>query len=389
MRDKILVIDDEPNLRKVLEVMLTRAGYEIFCFESFEAAKVTLNTENLDLVLSDLQMPVESGMDVLAYCKHYSPDLPVVLITAFGTVERAVSALKAGAFDFILKPFEQDELFRVIEKAIQSRRQRRREPALEMISAVGVGPVPIPLFGSNPQTLALKQQVDLLSKTGSPLLMYGEVGTGKRSIAYEIHRRSDHARGPFIQLNVDAVPPVFQLTELFGVEKGANPVALFSKPGSLELAQSGTVLIEEVNAFSVDAQNALFLALENDYFSRVGGLKKFPLNFRLIATASKDLSEMVKQGSFHVELFYKLSVGEIILKPLRERRDDIESHFIPYFLERACRKRGIPQIACSSQAKTWLIDQIWPGNLGELERKIAQAVNLAVSDTLELSDLRI
>lgn len=387
MRDKILVIDDEPNLRMVLSTMLSRAGFEVFCFESFSAAKETLNTENLDIVLTDLQMPNETGMDVLAYCQHYSPDLPVILITAFGTVERAVSALKAGAFDFILKPFDQTELFRVIEKAMQSRKRRRKEPFLEMLSAVGVGPVPVPLFGNNLSTAALRNQVDQIAASGSPLLMYGEVGTGKRSIAYEIHRRSDRSRGPFIQLNIDAVPAIFQISEIFGVEKGATPVNLFSKPGSFELAQGGTVLIEEIHTLSIEAQNVLFLALENDYFTRFGGLKKFPLDFRLIATSSKDLGEMIKAGSFHVELFYKLSIIEITLKPLRERSADVETHFVPYFLERACRKRGIPVLEVEADAMKWLVSQAWPGNLGELERKIGKAVNEVRGSLLSLDAL--
>ncbi len=387
MRDKILVIDDEPNLRTVIETMLARAGYEVFCFESFESAKSTLNTEDLDIVLTDLQMPVHTGMDVLAYCKQYTPDLPVVLITAFGTVERAVSALKAGAFDFILKPFDQNEMFRVIEKAIQSRKRRGREPALEMVSAVGVGPVPVPLFGNNPNTQALRLQIDQLGKTGSPCLIYGEVGTGKRSIAYEIHRHSDRARGPFIQLNADAVPPIFQTTEIMGMEKGATPVSFFSKPGSMELAQGGTLLLEEIHTLNPDAQNALFSALENEFFTRVGGLKKFPLDLRVIATSGKDLSQMVKDGSFHVELFYKLSVGEMILRPLRERLDDLESHFVPYFLERACSKRGIPLLTCSADAMDWLKQQTWSGNLGELERKMSQAVDRAHGNHITPADL--
>ena len=227
MRDKILIIDDEPNIRKTLEATLTRADFDVFCFESFELAKHVLNQEDIDLVLTDLQMPGESGMDVLAYCKNYSPDLPVVLITAFGTIEAAVRALKAGAFDFVLKPFETTELFRIIEKATQSRIRRKKEPALDIMSAVGVGPVPFPLFGSSKVTQDLRTETERIAKNGSPLLLYGEVGSGKRSVAYEIHRKSSRARGPFIQINIEAIPAIFQLSELFGVERGASPVHLF------------------------------------------------------------------------------------------------------------------------------------------------------------------
>lgn len=375
MRYKVLIIDDELNLRKIVQEILERAGYEVLSFEGFAEAKFALNTEDVDVVLTDLQMPEFTGMDVLAYCQQYSPDLPVILITAFGTIERAVTALKSGAFDFILKPFVQEELFRTIEKAISSRKRRRREPSLEMVSAVGVGPVPFPLFGNSTSTQTLREQVERAKNTESPVLMYGEMGTGKRSIAYELHRKSAHSLGPFIHINCDAIPPLFQLTELFGFEKGATPMSLFSKPGGLELAQGGTLFIEEVGTLTIEAQNQLFTALEQEYFSRIGGLKKFPNDFRIITTNSMDLSSAVRSGSFHVELFHKLSVETIDLKPLRERREDIVSHLVPYFLERACQKHAIPLFNLAPDVLEWFKIQPWPGNFGELEKKIQQIVN--------------
>jgi len=383
MRDKIMIIDDEPNLRMILEAMLTREGYDVLAFEGFDAALPTLNTEDVAVVVTDLSMPVKTGMDVLTYCKQYSPDLPVILITAFGTIEAAVSALKAGAFDFVLKPFDQKELFRIVTKAIESRRRRKREPAHDAMSALGVGSVPLPLFGDEESTKALRAQVEQVSKTNSTLLMFGEVGSGKRSVAQEIHRRSDHARGPFVQIHCDAIPEVFQLGELFGTEKGAMPMTLFTKPGAMELASGGTLMLEEIGALGVEAQNALFSALENESFSRIGGARRFPIDFRLIVTSSKDLAKAADEGAFHVELFYKLSVERFSLKPLRERKQDIVTHLVPHFIERACRKLGIPAIECSPDALAWFQNQAWPGNLGELERKVEQAVNRAVSASNE------
>jgi two-component system response regulator AtoC len=386
MRDKILLIDDELNLRKILHEMLERAGYEVFDFDGFAKAKPVLNTEDFALVLTDLQMPEFTGMDVLEYCQLYSPDLPVVLITAFGTVERAVSALKAGAFDFVLKPFEQDELFRTLEKAIQSRKRRRREPTLEALSAVGVGPVAYPLFGDQPSTKELRAKSERAALSLSPVLMYGEVGTGKRAVAFEIHRNSAHARGPFIQINCDAIPPVFQTTEIFGVEKGATPMSFFSKPGSLELAQGGTLFLEEIGTLSIEAQNALFTALEQEYFSRVGGLKKFPNDFRIIATSSYDLSDSVKKGTFHVELFHKLSVETLVLLPLKDRTEDIVSHLVPYFLERACQKLAKPVPILPKRILDWYQTQSWSGNLAELEKKVLQMVHLSTGDEIKLPE---
>lgn len=389
MRDSILIIDDESNLRTILSATLEKAGYLVHSFESFSQAKQTLNQEDIDLVLTDLQMPGETGMDVLAYCKQYSPDLPVILITAYGTIERAIAALKAGAFDFVLKPTENDELFRIIEKAIQSRKRRRKEPELELMSALGVGPVPIPLFGNYPTTEILRRDVERVSKSGSATLIYGEVGSGKRSVAYEIHRRSFRARSPFIQLNVDAIPPVFQVTELFGTEKGSNPMSFFSKPGGFELAQGGTLVIEEIGALSVEAQNFLFNVLEQEYFSRVGGVKQFPLDLRIIATSSKSLSDAVKQGTFHVELFYRLSAETLSLTPLRDRKDDIKTHLVPYFIERSCGRSGRAKLDCSEEVLQWFQDQAWSGNLGELERKVEQVVNQCTSSRIEFADLRL
>ena len=213
--------------------------------------------------------------------------------------------------------------------------------------------------------------------------MVGEVGTGKRSIAYELHRKSTHARGPFIHLNSDAIPPVFQLTEIFGVEKGATPMSLFSKPGSLELAQGGTLFIEEIGALGVEVQNELFAALEQEYFSRVGGLKKFPNDFRMIVTNGDDFSNAIREGSFHVELFHKLSVETIYLKPLRERREDIATHLVPYFVDRACHRLAVPKLTLPPEVVQWFKVQPWPGNFGELEKTVQQVVNSIEAGTFK------
>ncbi len=375
MRDKIIVIDDEPNLRKILEAFLSRQGFEVFAFEGFTQAMETLNTENISVVVTDLSMPGHSGLDVLKYCKEYSPDLPVVMITAFGTVEAAVTALKNGAFDFVLKPFDQDELNRIIEKAIQTRKRRTREPALDLMSATAVGPVPIPLFGQDPSTARLRKDVARIASTRSAVFMSGEVGSGKRSIAYEIHRKSDRSRGPFIQVHCDAIPAVFQVSELFGTEKGALPTSFFSKPGSFELGSGGTILLDEVDALGIEAQNALFTMLENECFSRVHGAKIQPVDFRIIAASSKDVGRMVVDGTFHVELFARLTVEQIDLKPLRQRKEDIRTDLLPYFIEKSSRKRGIQVPACEQAVVDWFTLQEWNGNIGELERSVEKMMN--------------
>jgi DNA-binding NtrC family response regulator len=384
MRDKILVIDDEPNLRKILDATLSREGYEVLSFESFDSAKLSLNTEAVDVVITDLQMPGASGMDVLNYCKQYAPDLPVVMITAFGTVEKAVAAMHAGAFDFVLKPFQNEELFRILAKAIQSRIRRRREPATEMMSAIGVGAVPLPLFGRSSGAIHFRGEVERVSKSAGSVLMTGEVGTGKRSVAREIHRKSDRARGPFIQVNFEAIPPVFQAAELFGIEKGANPMSLFTKPGAFELAQGGTLFLEEIDSLSIEAQNQFFVALETEFFTRIGGVKRFAVDFRIIATSSRDLISGLKDGSIHVELFQRLSTETLEFVPLRDRKDDLVGEFIPYFVEKAARNKGVPAPKCSAAVLEELSSREWRGNLGELEKTVTRAMNRCDGMVLDL-----
>ncbi len=388
MRDKILVIDDEPNLRKILEATLSRGGYEVFSHESFESAKLSLNTEAVDMVITDLQMPEASGMEVLNYCKQYSPDLPVVMITAFGTVEKAVSAMQAGAFDFVLKPFQNEELFRIIEKAIQSRIRRKREPATEMMSAVGVGSVPLPLFGASEEARVFRNDVERIARSAGSVWMTGEIGTGKRSVAREIHRKSGRARGPFIQVDLDAIPPVFHEAELFGTEKGASPLSFFAKPGALELARGGVLFLEEIDSLSPEAQNRFFVALENEFFTRTGGVNRLPVDFRMIVTSSRDPAVVVREARFHVELFERLSTETLEFIPLRNRKPDLLSDFIPYFVERASRGRGIPPLKCSEEVLQELVSREWRGNLGELEKTITRAVNRTEGATVEIASLR-
>lgn len=387
MRDKVLVLDDEENLRKILDETLSRAGYEVFSFAGFPEAKEKLNTEDIDVVITDLQMPEYDGMDVLRYCKQYSPDLPVILITAYGSIDRAVAALKGGAFDFIPKPFGQDELIRMIEKAVQSRIRRRREPIEDAVTTTGMGPVPYPLFGNSPSTVALRSRVEQASKSRSHVWIVGDMGTGKRSIAHEIHRKSDRSRGPFIEMHAEAIPEVFHVSEVFGTEKGATPVSFFSKPGYLELAQGGTLYIEDITALSPDAQSAFLSALENEFFSRVGGMRSFPLDFRIISTSTENEKTILDSEKFNTELFYKLSSELISIQPICERKEDLVSHLVQYFLERACNRRGMPCLKMEPDALQWFTEQSWPGNFAELERTIDQVVNRVTTNSISLKDL--
>ena len=367
---------------------MIRQGFEVLSFEGFGSAFETINNEDISVVITDLSMPDHSGLDVLKHCKEFSPDLPVILVTAFGTIEAAVMALKNGAFDFILKPFDQDELIRNVQKAIETRKRKNREPGMEIFDANGIGPVPVPLFGIEPSTQLLREQVARISSSRSNVFIYGEVGSGKRSVAHEIHRKSDRSNGPFVQVQCDAIPDIFQIGELFGMEKGPNPISYFSKPGAFELGMTGTILLDEVDALGKDSQNALFSALESEFFSRAHGAKRFPTDFRLIASSSKDITPLLNKGQFHEELYHLLSLEKIDLKPLRYRKKDIQTHLLPYFLQKSCRKRGIPSVTFDDSVENWFMSHHWKGNIGELERTVEKIVNLWVSGPIT-SDLLI
>lgn len=371
VRDQILIIDDEPNILEVLKALLEKENYEVFTFQSFDEALPVLNQENISLVITDLAMPQKSGFDVLEYCKKYSPDLPVMMITAFGTIEQAVQAMKQGAFDFIAKPFDREALKVTTRKAIESRVRIKRDPELNMLTAEGLGPIAVVLMGDEPSTQHLRQQVLTISKNQAHVFIQGEVGAGQRMLAYEIHRKSSRISQPFISIHADAIPQAFQMAELFGVEKGATPLAWTARPGRLELASAGTLFIESATSLSQEVQLALLESFENDFYIRVGGVKKFLFDVRLILSYSQ--GELVPE-------FAKMFSPEILqVLPLRKRKDDLAQFLFPYFLEKACHRQGIEKMKIPSEVTDWLKLQTWSGNLGQLEQWTQQLVQNSIT----------
>ncbi len=387
MMEKILVIDDEPSLRRVLAELLGNQGYEVFVAENFESAELMINTEDLDLLITDLMLPGKSGIEILEWVKSRSSDLPVMMITAFGTIDAAVQAMKFGAFDFVTKPFKPEHLFAVVRKAIESRRRIKKEPFMDAMSADGVGPIAVPLLGQSKFAERLRQEVERISKNLSSVVIEGELGSGKRSIAYEIHRRSAHSRGPFIQFHFDAIAEQDQMSEWFGVEKGAEPHVFFSRPGVLELAQNGTLFVEGIERMGVELQNKLFQTIETGLFSRVGGIKKIPLQVRFVICDSEEWKNHYLNQKFHAELDPYLRTETLSLLRLKDRSVDIGTGIFDFFLQRACQKRGLPQLRYSEAIVHWLESRPWPGNFGEFERFIEKAVNQASTDELTLADL--
>ena len=371
MRARILVVDDEPSIRTVLKAHLSRDGHEVLVAPGGAEAVGTLSTEPVDLVISDLKMPGMDGMELLAWCAREQPGLPVIVITAHGTIDTAVEALKLGAQDFISKPFDLDELRQAVTKALGVERARRRDWLDDSVFE------PDGRFDLVGRTAAMQKVYDLVSKVAdSPttVLITGESGTGKELVAKALHRQSSRRDGPFVTVNCGAIPDTLLESELFGHEKGAFTGAASSKPGKFELAEGGTLFLDEVGELGRDVQVKLLRALQARTVERVGGTRSIQVNVRVVAATNVDLASRVP-GQFREDLYYRLAVVPIHLPPLRERRDDIPllvRHFLGRFNERLGKNvRDVsPEVAAALSA--WH----WPGNIRELENTIERGVLL-------------
>jgi nitrogen regulation protein NR(I) len=388
-KEQILVVDDEANLRRVLAAQLGRDGYEVHTAEDGEAALALLKEHHIDLVISDLRMPKLGGMDLLRAALREDPTLPVVILTAHGTVDTAVEALKSGAFDFITKPFDQDEVRLIVQKALRTRALAARDASRQDPSHSGV-PVPsgvrFGIIGSSDAIQALYQVIDKVADTPTTVLVTGESGTGKELVARALHEHSSRAGGPFIKVNCAAIPKDLMESELFGYEKGAFTGAVSSKPGRFELADGGTLFLDEIGEIPLEMQVKLLRVLQESEFERVGGVRTLRVDVRLVAATNRDLKREIGAGSFREDLFYRLNVVPISLPPLRERRGDIRE-LCAFFLEKF-NKRLKKQIGgMDPEALDRLDGYRWPGNIRELENIVERAVLFADGDRISVADL--
>lgn len=391
MKGRVLVVDDEKNMGLVIQAMLERDGFEVVFFQESGEALSAIESEELDVVVTDLYMPGHGGMEILGHCKRHQPQVPVVMITAFGTVESAVTALKNGAFDFITKPFDQSDLIEIINKACRTRRERLSEPALpaegSIVSAVGKpAPLGFPLVGKSSRGMELRRAIEKAAPTDTPVFLMGETGTGKELIAQEIHRLSGRAQNSLITLNCSVIPAASMESELFGYERGAFSGAVSSKPGRFELAHDGTLFLEGVNELSSEMQAKLTRALVDGEFERVGGLGTIRANVRIISSAGTDLSAAVAAGKFRDDLFHRLSAVPIHLPPLREREEDIDP-LVDRFISRFNESLGRDVKTVEPAARDALRKYSWPGNLRQLENAIERMVLFTDSSALRLKDL--
>jgi len=383
---RILVVDDEESLREMLKEFLEGEGMLVELAQNGREALEKLRSLSLDLILLDLRMPGMSGIEVLQEIKKEEPELPVVVITAYGSVDNAVETLKMGAFDFITKPFKLEELLNIISRALEVERLKRENQYLleEMRDKFYFEGV----VGKSPRMKEVMRVASLVAKTDATVLIYGESGTGKELLARSIHHQSNRRSKPFVVVNCGAITETLLESELFGHEKGAFTGAQTRKLGKFELADEGTVFLDEIGEMSPAMQVKILRVLQERNFERVGGTDVIQVDVRIIAATNRDLRKEVREGKFREDLYYRLNVVPIDLPPLRERKEDLPL-LCDFLIEKHARKLHKKIKGVSSQAMRLLKKYNWPGNIRELDNVIERAIILTEDEIIGVEDLHI
>ncbi|HAA55911.1 MAG TPA: DNA-binding response regulator [Myxococcales bacterium] len=381
MKHEILVVDDERSMRRVLHTMLEKQGHQIHTAQDGLEAVSLLAQHPISVLITDIKMPHMDGMALLDHTLTHHPSLPVILITAHGTVDSAVVALKKGAFDYITKPFDMNEMQQVVEKALHTRELNFKnfQPAPEEVGRYDI-------IGRSRQMMEIYDMISKVADSPSNVLITGESGTGKELIARALHQNSSLCEKPYIAINCAAIPQQLMESELFGYEKGAFTGATTSKAGRFELADGGTLFLDEIGEIPVEMQVKLLRVLQYGDFERVGGIHTMRVNVRLIAATNQDPQEKIKEGSFREDLYYRLNVVPIRLPPLRERRSDIPL-LVEHFVERFNKRLKKETEGVTPEALTCLQEYDWPGNIRELENVIERTTLFANGPRITLQDL--
>jgi DNA-binding NtrC family response regulator len=384
---KILVADDEQNLRRVLVALLRREGHEVV--QAASGLEAIEKIADVDVVITDLRMPGADGMEVLRTASRLHPHTPVIMITAYGSVGQAVEAIKAGAFDYIEKPFEQEAIRLIVDKAIGQSTANKLAPQPMLYppsNETTTGRFGI--VGTSVEMQGIFAVIEKVADTPSTVLITGESGTGKELVAKALHEHSSRKGEPFIKINCAAIPKTLMESELFGYEKGAFTGATSSKPGRFELADQGTLFLDEIGEIPVEMQVKLLRAIQESEFERVGGLKTIKVDVRLITATNRDLEQEIKNGNFREDLYYRLNVVPLQIPPLRRRTGDIPllvTHIIKKFNERL--KKSITGIADDALAA--LEQHTWPGNIRELENVLERTILFTKGERIERADLQL
>ena len=378
---RVLIVDDEESMRDFLSIMLHREGYHVDTAVDGAQAVVHLRDHSYDLVISDIKMPRMTGLELLAHIKDRTPETVVLMVTAFSSTDEAVEAMKQGAYDYITKPFKNEEIRLIVKNALERRDLRRENLALK--EALGQRFSFEGLIGKSKVMQDVFSMIRKVASSPVKILVTGESGTGKELVARAIHYNSDRRDGPFVPINCGAIPENLLESELFGHEKGAFTGAIRQKPGLFETAAGGTIFLDEIGELPAMMQVKLLRVLQENEFRRVGGTKDIKTDVRVLAATNRHLEEAVAAGHFREDLYYRCNVIRIDLPPLRQRREDIPV-MVDFFWERFAGQKGVK---VTEDAMRRLIDYSWPGNVRELENVIERATVLGHDNKITLDCL--
>jgi len=385
---RILVIDDDPNICEAIAEVITAQGYAVRTAKNGEAGLALIKEHGFDLVIVDLVMHGMDGIAVLRSVKADDPDAVVIVVTAHGTIEAAVQAMKLGAFDFLAKPFTPDELRMVVKRGLSVRRLTLQNLLLkeELNHSTGIGSAANPIMGTSEAMVRVREQIQKVAPTSSTVLILGETGTGKELAARAIHQFSERQQEPMLTVDCGALVETLFESELFGHVKGSFTGATATKHGRFELANGGTLFLDEITNIGPKIQGKLLRAIQEREIVRVGSSHPIKVDVRIIAATNRDILQEVNQGNFREDLFYRLSVVPIHLPPLRDRKDDIPV-LAAHFLDRFKRKKKKDVKGIAEAAMKALMSYNWPGNVRELESVIERAVVLTENETITPADL--
>lgn len=382
--EKILIIDDEKSILDLLNVVFKKEGYQVETFFSASKALEYIDREDFDIVLSDIKLPQISGMEILMHVREKRPDVPVVMITAFGTIRQAVEALKEGAADYVVKPFDIEELKIIIAQGLEKKRLRQENILLKeqleerfgFENIIGESRVMNEIFGL----------IERIARTDSTVLITGESGTGKEIAARAIHSKSLRVEKPFVTINCGALPEGLLESELFGHVKGSFTGAIANKKGMFEVADHGTLFLDEIGEMTPWTQVKLLRALQEKKIRRVGGTDEISVDVRIIAATNQDLKKNIKEGKFREDLFYRLNVLSLEMPPLRKRKEDIP-YLVSHFIQKYCQKMGKRKKRVAPEVIKVFESYPWPGNIRELENVIERTVVIEERGTITQGSL--
>jgi DNA-binding NtrC family response regulator len=380
-KGSILVVDDEAEIREGLELLLKTEGYKVSMAETGQSGLARLGEEPFDLLLLDVSLPDRNGIEMLKEIHRQDPHLPILLITAYGSIEMARAAFKSGAMDYITKPWSNDELLAQVAQAVES--HRLREENLQLKRALKQRFNFPNIIGKSDKMLTLFDLVAQVGPSRSTVLISGESGTGKELIAKAIHSASPRADRAFVPVNTGSIPVDLLESQLFGHVKGAFTSAVASKKGLFEVADQGTIFFDEIATVSPETQAKLLRVIQEREFMRLGGTEQLKVDVRIVAASNIDLLSLVKEGRFREDLYHRLNVIHLHLPALRERREDIPM-LLAHFMERFCQENNKPLHQFTASAMKLLMDYDWPGNVRELENVVERAVVLSTQERVDV-----